>query len=96
MPVAGNSVQMTELNNRLESVSLDLKIVIRAAEAPIESSLKSAKACLLKLLGRSVSQSLCFVHIAQYAFLNKDKRICLKVLNKQIAARAEGVWLPFL
>ena len=42
-----------------------------------------------------MSQSLCFVHIAVYAFTNKDKRICLKLLNKQIAARAEGVWLPF-
>ena len=39
-----------------------------------------------------MSQSLCFVHIALYAFTNKDKRICLKLLNKQIAARAKGVW----
>ena len=42
-----------------------------------------------------MSQSQCFVHIAVYAFKNKDKRICLKFLNKQIAARAEGVWLSF-
>ncbi len=27
-----------------------------------------------------------------YAFTNKDKRICLKSLNKQIAARAKEVW----
>ncbi len=43
-----------------------------------------------------MSESLCFVFIAQYAFINKDKRICLKLLNKKIAARAEAVWLPFL
>ena len=42
-----------------------------------------------------MSQSLCFVHIALYAFTNKDERICLKLLNKQIAARAKGVWHPF-
>ncbi len=42
-----------------------------------------------------MSQSQCFVHIALYAFFYKDKRICLKLLNKQIAARAEGVWHPF-
>jgi hypothetical protein len=48
------------------------------------------------LLGRSVSQSLCFVHIALYAFTAVDKRICLKLLNKKIAARAKGVWLSFL
>jgi hypothetical protein len=38
---------------------------------------------------------MCFVHIALYAFTTVDKRVCLKLLNKQIAARAEGVWLPF-
>jgi hypothetical protein len=42
-----------------------------------------------------VSQSLCFVHIALYAFTNKDKRVILKLLNKQIAARAKGVWRQF-
>ncbi len=47
------------------------------------------------MLGRSVSQSLCFVHIALYAFTNKDKRVIHKLLNKQIAARAKGVWLQF-
>jgi len=39
-----------------------------------------------------VSQSLCFVHIALYAFTNKDKHVIHKLLNKQIAARAKGVW----
>jgi hypothetical protein len=43
-----------------------------------------------------VSQSLCFVHIVIYAFTNKDKRVIYKLLNKQITARAEGIWLPFL
>ncbi len=43
-----------------------------------------------------MSQSLCFVYIALYAFTAVDKRICLKLMNKKIAARAEGVWLPFL
>jgi hypothetical protein len=47
MPVAGNSVQMTEHINRLQSELLYLKMVNRASEAPIESSLKAAKACLL-------------------------------------------------
>ncbi len=47
------------------------------------------------MLGRSVSQSLCFVHIALYAFTSKDKRVIHKLLNKQIAARAKGVWLEF-
>ena len=42
-----------------------------------------------------MSQSLCFVHIALYAFKNKDKRVIHKLLNKQIAARAKGVWLEF-
>jgi hypothetical protein len=31
---------------------------------------------------------MCFVHIALYAFFAVDKRVCLKLLNKQIAARA--------
>jgi hypothetical protein len=50
MPVAGNSVQMTEHINRLQSELLDFKMVNRAvfaAEERIESSLKAAKACLL-------------------------------------------------
>jgi hypothetical protein len=47
MPVAGNSVQLTEQIDRLQSALLNLKMVNRAAEAPIESSLKAAKACLL-------------------------------------------------
>ncbi len=42
-----------------------------------------------------MSQSLCFVHIVLYAFTNKDKRVIHKLLNKQIAARAKGVWLEF-
>ncbi len=42
-----------------------------------------------------MSQSLCFVLIALYAFTNKDKRVIHKLLNKQIAARAKGVWLQF-
>jgi hypothetical protein len=71
-------------------------MVNRAAEAQIESSLKAVKAELLELQGPKVYKSLCFVNIALYAFTNMDKRICLKLLNKQIAARAKGVWLPFL
>jgi hypothetical protein len=71
-------------------------MVSRAAEAQIWESWKAAKACLRELQGPQVYKSLCFVHIALYAFTNSDKRICLKLLNKQIAARAEGVWLPFL
>jgi hypothetical protein len=39
-----------------------------------------------------VSQSFCFVHIALYAFTNKDKHVIHKLLNRQIAARAKGVW----
>ena len=42
-----------------------------------------------------MSQSLCFVHLALYAFTDKDKRVIHKLLNKQIAARAKGVWLEF-
>ncbi len=42
-----------------------------------------------------MSQSHCFVHIALYAFTNKDNRIIHKLLNRQIAARAKGVWLEF-
>ncbi len=71
-------------------------MVNRAAEAQIESSWKAAKAKLLELQGSQVYKSLCFVNIALYAFTNMDKRICLKLLNKQIAARAKGVWLTFL
>jgi hypothetical protein len=47
MPVADNSVQMTEQIDRLQSALLNLKMVNRAAKAPIESSLKAAKAFLL-------------------------------------------------
>ena len=42
-----------------------------------------------------MSKSQCFIHIALYVFTTKDKRVCLKLLNKQIAARALGLWLPF-
>jgi hypothetical protein len=87
---------MRELNNRLQSELFNLKMVSRATEAHILVSWKAAKVDLLELQGPKVYKSLCFVHIALYAFTNSDKRICLKLLNKQIAARAEGVWLPFL
>ena len=71
-------------------------MVSRATEARILVSWKAAKAELLELQGPQVYKSLCFVHIALYAFTNMDKRICLKLLNKQIAARAKKDWLQFL
>jgi hypothetical protein len=87
---------MREQINRLQSELFHLKMVCRATEARILVSWKAAKADLLELQGPKVYNSLCFVHIALYAFTSSDKRICLKLLNKQIAARAKGVWLPFL
>jgi hypothetical protein len=86
---------MREHIDGLQSELFHLKMVSRATEAQIWASWKAAKADLLKLQGPQVYKSLCFVHIALYTFTNKDERICLKLLNKQIAARAKGVWLPF-
>ncbi len=87
---------MREHIDGLQSELFHLKMVSRATEAQIWASWKAAKADLLELQGPQVYKSQCFVHIALYAFTNKDKRICLKLLNKQIAARAKGVWLSFL
>ena len=89
-----SEVLLLETLNRAAEESL--KTLNRAAETQIWEIWRAAKACLLELQGPQVSKSLCFVQIMLYAFTTKDKRICLKLLNKQIAARAVSVWLPFL
>jgi hypothetical protein len=46
MPVAGNSVQMTENINRLQSVLLHLQTENRAAEASLQTENRAAEASL--------------------------------------------------
>ena len=94
MPVNSDLVKAVEHIKRLESELSEIRKLF--IEVRIESRLKAVSTLDLVSLGRSVSQSLCFVHILLFAFVTTDKRPVIKSLNKQIAARARGVWLEFL